>query len=333
MRPSAPAYIQLYPTTRCNQSCLFCFNESSRTDAELSPEKALRLLGILDREGISEVDIMGGEPLLVPWLLDFMRSAAKKGIRVNVSTNGSMPGLMERFADLSAPLPTVGVSLEGSTADRHNRLTGSLNFHQALASIRRLVSLHLDPVVKTVVCRTTMKDLQCIAGLLRGMGVGRYCLIHMDLLSAEPALAREALGFTDFSDVVTRIRESNPDMEISFVHASCFRKESLPAGVRCAGGVRKLSIQADGSVSPCNLLHGAPEFLLGNIFTDPFRDIWENPKLLYFRHGKATECERRDCRNHVNCTGGCPAHAIFHGRHEVAEDIRCDIARKRNTPI
>ena len=43
-----------------------------------------------------------------------------------------MPDLLQRFKGISPDNFNIGISLEGSTAEKHNRLTGSNNFASPL---------------------------------------------------------------------------------------------------------------------------------------------------------------------------------------------------------
>jgi len=289
----------------------------------MSPENALDLLDIMPDLNIRDLDIMGGEPFLLTWMPSFLHAAIKEGIMVNISSNGSFPEVMQEFEGLSPGKINIGISLEGSSAQLHDRLTGADNFSRAVASITNLISLGLDPVVKTVVNRQTMADMQDIIALLKQLGVRRFYLIHRDLFTMNSDEKGDAPGFPEFMQFFLRTVEQNPDFEINRVNASCFEKEKLPEGVRCAGGVRKLSIMPDGSVYPCNLFQHLPEFSLGNIFSDPFPEIWSSPRLELFRHFSSNRCSRTDCSNHASCTGGCPAHAFFHGYDPQIADIRC----------
>ncbi len=284
---------------------------------------ALRLLDILADHGTGEIDIMGGEPFLLDWMPDFIHSAAMKDMAVNISTNGSRPELVGRFSDSDPSKVTVGVSLEGSSAVNHNRLTHSSHFDQALQTIRDLDFLGFEPVVKTVLNRSTQKDIKDIVGLVRDLGIRRYYLIHMDVMTKSPSLIRESLGYVHFLKFHEKIRKENSDVGIFRVNASCFEKDNLPSGARCAGGVLKLSVMPDGSVFPCNLFHFSEEFRLGNIFDDDFYSLWMSPKLSCFRTFSNTACGAMDCENHVSCTGGCPAHGYYHYRDAGAQDIRC----------
>ncbi len=154
----------------------------------------------------------------------------------------------------------------------------------------------------------------------------------MDLLSKNESLIKETLSYKAFINFYEQIKKENSDISINKVNASCFNKDSIPAGTRCAGGVRKLSILPDGSVFPCNLLHCIDEFNLGNIFNEDFQFIWMNPKLGLFRKCKLNICSIDNCDNKHLCTGGCPAHGLYHYGDPNRPDIRCvyNHARKLN---
>jgi MoaA/NifB/PqqE/SkfB family radical SAM enzyme len=102
----------------------------------------------------------------------------------------------------------------------------------------------------------------------------------MDILSKKDAELKKTFPYIAFLDFYREIKQANPDIEIHRVNASCFDRTSLPPGIRCAGGLRKLSILPDGSVYPCNLFHNNRKFALGNIFRDRFTEIWRHPKIL-----------------------------------------------------
>ncbi len=286
-------------------------------------DNACRLLEILSENSVRELDIMGGEPFLLHWMPEFVGRAVKKGLTVNLSTNGSVPDITGRFRDFSRRNFTVGLSLEGSTEERHRTLTRAVHFSGVLRNITELLSAGFNTVVKTVVNRETMADIQDIVYLLKKIGVRRYYLLHMDLLSGTDSSRFSALSYPTFLSFYEKIRDANPDMSILKVNASCFEKDTLPSGVRCAAGVRKLAVMPDGAVYPCNLFHNMESFRLSNIFEADLTTIWDDPRLDIFRNAAQNSCEAGDCANRTSCTGGCPAHAYFNGGDSSAGDLRC----------
>jgi radical SAM protein with 4Fe4S-binding SPASM domain len=278
-------------------------------------------LDILAENRINSIDIMGGEPFLVPWISDFVEAGLSKGMSLNISTNGSIPGVFHRFRGISHDHFNIGISLEGSTTEKHNRLTGSDNFERAIESLKKLIGFSLDPIVKTVFNRETEDDIQNIVDLVRESG--ETLLYHPDGHIRQKGHRGKILSTNAFSEFHQKIRRENPDIEVHRVNASCFEKNSLPPGVRCAGGVRKLSVLPDGAVFPCNLFHHMKGFELGNIFRDCFNDIWSDPRLDLFRRYQGNRCSMHTCKNQASCTGGCPAHGYYHYGDPDVADIRC----------
>ncbi len=324
-----PQFIQFYPTLRCNQQCFFCFNAGipkSRLQREISFDQALRLVRICRSHGIREIDVMGGEPLLLDWMPDFAREAVAEGLQVNISTNGSNPGLIHRFAGLPPGMINIGVSLEGGSAGRHHERTRSVHFDSVLRTVASIAEAGIGPIVKSVVTRSTAADIQSIVDRVRLLGVRRYFLIHADAMTRDITVMEDCPGYSSFRDFVDRIQRASTDMAIEPVAASCFTRHRLPAGVRCAGGVRKLAVLPDGSLYPCNLLFHFPDMRLGNLFEDDLRVIWEDPRLSVFRTNECCGCTENSCPNLQHCTGGCPAHNLLHAGSFSGRDVRCRAA-------
>lgn len=289
----------------------------------MTADAAIELVEVMCRNSIRELDIMGGEPFLLPWLNDLLAAASLNEITVNISTNGSVIRPLAGLTGKSGKGLTVGISLEGSTAGLHERITGAGHFTTAMAALRALADSGLDPVVKTVVNRETAGDIQNIIGLIRELGISKYYLIHMDLFSRDTRAADNAIGYTEFEAFAALIRKTNPELAVGTVTASCFNGTARTRGRRCAGGTSKIAVMPDGSVLPCNLFQGIPEFRLGNIFQNSLEDIMASPVLDYFRAFSGNNCSAPDCRNKDNCTGGCPAHGIYHYGKPDGPDIRC----------
>jgi radical SAM protein with 4Fe4S-binding SPASM domain len=292
----------------------------------LSFRESLTILEILKDRGTGEIDVMGGEPLLLPWMPDFAKKASEEGMKVNISTNGSCLTAIDRFRDTDPEKITIGVSLEGSSEKRHNTVTASSHFSLAIEAIKTLLSFGLNLVVKTVVSRTTAPDIPNIISLLRELGARRYYLIHMDVLTRDPAVMKESFSYPEFKLFYDDTALVSHDMEIFPVSASCFSKEAIGQPARCSGGVNKLSILPDGSVFPCNLFHRSPDFCLGNIMKDDFLSIWANPRLKAFREYAGNTCDDHLCVNRTSCTGGCPAHGHIHSGNFNGRDVRCELS-------
>lgn len=141
-------------TDRCNLRCATCGqwgpagfmhgqDARARLAQEVSPARYQELWRDLVARGEHPmVYLWGGEPMLYPGCLDVIESAAALRLPVSIATNGT------RVADAAArlaraPLFLLQISIDGPTADIHNRIRptagGGDSFsavNEALAQVR-----------------------------------------------------------------------------------------------------------------------------------------------------------------------------------------------------
>ena len=87
-------------TSGCNFRCPFCHNASLVTHMGENPEYRVEdiLNTLKKRTGILEgVCITGGEPTLMPGLVEFMRQVKDLGFLVKLDTNGTNPETIKRL--------------------------------------------------------------------------------------------------------------------------------------------------------------------------------------------------------------------------------------------
>jgi radical SAM protein with 4Fe4S-binding SPASM domain len=320
-----PSFIQLYPTLRCNQNCSFCFNQnlSSALYKDMDAKDAYALSDTLIKTGISEIDILGGEPMLVPWMKDFVNYATGSGISLNISTNGSLFDVVSQFAEVHIDSLNIGFSIQGFS-ETHNALTGANNFFKAVAGLKKMIAAMKNPIVKSTLMRGNMNEIYDLVSYLAGLGVKRYYLLYEDVIGRGKEFT--CLSFSEFWRFYSKMKTDMAGLlDIGFVAASGFYTNSLQPEGRCDAGIRKLAILPDGSVFPCNLFAGFKEFRLGNIFEDGLEKIWRSQVLEDFRkYDGNNKCNLINCDHYFTCRGGCPAHSYyFYGTFDMA-DPRCN---------
>jgi radical SAM protein with 4Fe4S-binding SPASM domain len=288
----------------------------------MTEKEAFLLLDTAMEWNIPEIDILGGEPLLIPWMIDFIRRSSDMKITINISTNGGLPEAIRRLSEIAPDFVNVGFSILGFS-ETHNLFTRSDNFSKALSGIKRLIAAGKPPIVKSVLIKGNEHELSRLVSFFAGIGVQNYFLLHEDIIGRPSDTV--CSSFPEFLASYAKIHaEFSGQLDTGFVAASGFYKYGAEKNGRCDAGTTKLAIMPDGSVFPCNLLIGFREFLLGNIFQDDREMIWNNPVLQYFRDfNQKNPCNIGSCTSHNTCTGGCPAHSysFFHALN--APDPRC----------
>ena len=179
-----PSFIQFYPSMRCNQRCRFCFNQNISDQSsyrDMTVKDAFFLCDMAAAKGISEIDILGGEPMLVPWIKDFIDHAAGSGISINISTNGSLPEAVSQLTEIRTQSLNIGFSVQG-LEKTHNALTFSNNFSPAIAGITAAIAQGISPIVKSTVTPENMNEIEGLVTHLAEIGVKRYFLLHEDII-------------------------------------------------------------------------------------------------------------------------------------------------------
>jgi radical SAM protein with 4Fe4S-binding SPASM domain len=324
---NSPSFIQLYPTLRCNQSCSFCFNQNISRSAsykDMSEKNAYALVDMLVKTGIREIDILGGEPMLLAWMKDFVEYVAGLDITLNISTNGSFPDIVSQYADIKTPLMNVGFSIHGFS-QTHNALTLADNFSKAVTGIKLLIDGGKSPIVKSVLTPKNKNEIYEIVLYLRDIGIKRYYLLHEDIIRRDQY--SEYFSFPEFYEFYSEVKQKlKGTLDIGFVAASGFYKYESRKGIRCNAGVTKIALLPDGSAFPCNLFLGFDDFRLGNIYQDGMESILKNPILERFKNHDGNRCTRVSCRHYSVCSGGCPAHIFYVYGSLDAADPRCKIS-------
>ena len=130
---------------RCNQSCAHCHVNAGPTRTEMMAADLLALIPqILERRGISCLDLTGGAPELHPGFRELVRQARSRGTAVIDRCNLTIlsePGQ----EDLAEFLADQGVSITASlpcySAKNVDRQRGDGVFERSISGLRRLNAL------------------------------------------------------------------------------------------------------------------------------------------------------------------------------------------------
>jgi radical SAM protein with 4Fe4S-binding SPASM domain len=225
-----PTFVQLRLTNLCNLRCRMCgqwgdtgiFRGAIGAGGVPLPGDAARLHDVLglDRQLTLDehvrlidelapsrpvVSLFGGEPLLYPDLVQLVRHAKQRGLRLTMITNGS---LLERHAEelVHAGIDSIAVSFDGHP-ELHDTIRGQAgSYASAAGGVRALarararrgrvhpVLLAIFPITELNVeaVEPTMEALSELP--LDGVNVGLRWFVPRDAGLAYEAVMREELG-------------------------------------------------------------------------------------------------------------------------------------------
>ena len=188
-------------TDRCNLRCTYCMPAEGLPwlpkDEMLSDEELLRLIGIFVRDGITQVRLTGGEPLLRRSLVDLVSGIAALDPRPRIAMTTNGVGL-ERVATAlaAAGLDRVNVSLDTIDSETFTRLTRRDRLGDVEAGMRAAADAGLTPVKVNAVAMRGIND-DSVADVLA------WCLERGYELRFIEQMPLDAQHAWDRSDMIT----------------------------------------------------------------------------------------------------------------------------------
>jgi Fe-coproporphyrin III synthase len=201
-------------TQRCNLKCVHCYAQSEDRDyaGEMSTEEAKVMIDDLAEFGAPVLLFSGGEPTIRKDLLELMHYAKGKGMRVVISTNGTLitAERAKEFADVG--LSYVGVSLDGGkeTHDEFRGLPGS--FDKALAGIRNSRDAGIKVGLRMTINKRNWQDIPEIFKVMREENIPRACFYHLVYTGRGSELMKEDLDHEETRKAVRLIMDHTKAM-------------------------------------------------------------------------------------------------------------------------
>ena len=287
-------------TRSCNLRCVHCYSDShaQKYPGELTLEEAKRVIDDLVAFKVPALLFSGGEPLTRPDLLELMEYAATSGLRVTLSTNGTL--IDEPTAQWlhEIGLTYAGISLDGigETNDLFRGKKGA--FDGAVRGMRNCRAVGQKVGLRLTLTRRNCMDLHDIFNFIEAEDIQRACFYHLvysgrgnaadELTTAEirramdiilertrafheRGLKKEILTVDNHAD--------NVYLYLKLLERKSARAEEVyrlmkwNGGGANSSGVGIANIDTQGNVHPDQFWQSAT---LGNVKQRPFSEIWSD---------------------------------------------------------
>ncbi len=338
-------------TRQCNLSCLHCYAsaDSRRSPGEMDTTAGRAFIRDLADFSVPVILFSGGEPLLRKDLLSLASLAREVGIRVALSTNGTLITDTIAREIKKVGFTEVGISLDGIGASNDHFRGQNGAFEAALKGIRSCVALGLRVSLRLTITRFNYQEIPAIFRLVEAEGIDRVCFYHIAYSGRGSNLQGEDVSHSQKRAVVDTICEHTLDLyrrgmfkEILTVgnHADGVylylklkrhepqRAQRVLELLRVNGGntsgIRIGAVDDLGNVHPDQFWW---HYSLGNIRQRKFGDIWmdtSDPLLRGLKNRKALlkgRCAR--CQYLDLCNGNLRVRAEAVYGDVWAEDPAC----------
>ncbi len=182
--PLIRKFIPLYGVTailslsyRCQCSCPHCGagKYPKLAEGELSPEEIMNFINDLARLGGACVHFFGGEPLMAPRLVEYVRHTKARGLVATVDTNGLLldEGMVLKLK--AAGIDLVRVSLDSPREEEHDAHRGIKGcWRKAVEGIRLSVKHGIPCFMSLYATKENLAsgDFEKMIAMARELGVG-----------------------------------------------------------------------------------------------------------------------------------------------------------------
>ncbi len=317
--------VQFSISASCNLACTYCYatdrEESSFPPLTLSDYQRLadEIVGHFG-SGVS-FTLTGGEPLLNKDVFKIGRYLRDLGCSVDILTNGTLIN-PSNISDLKSSFDSVSISIDGSSASRHDTFRGNGSYAKVESAIALLDSHGIPYRLSMTVNRKNIDDVEAMAKLYGN---------RMNFAPLFPA-GRASSGREDVSisgkEYFECLKCASGVNPLGYCE-STLESSQERRRCKCAIGGYEISVSPTGDVYPCQLLH-YPEFLIGNVHNGSLVELLSGSPVI-------ERCSRMvvdniegcsSCFLRYVCGGACRARAYHESKNIFTSGSFCEYERE-----
>lgn len=275
--------LQLELSSRCNERCIHCYipNGKKNHGIDMPYSRFKNILDEFAEMGGIHVGLSGGEALLHKDFIKMLFYCREKDLKISVLSN--LINLTEEHikAMKTTNVSLVQVSLYSMEPGIHDFITtikGS--FYKTKDAIEKLVAADVPVQISCPLMKANKdgyKEVLKYAQKLKVRSNADYIMMAQADLDTSNLANRLSLNETEqvLSDIIEFDLDYVKGMQMTRpINNEMNRdKEKYLSQPLCGVGYDNCCITANGDVYPCA---GWQDYIIGNVYTQPLKDIWEN---------------------------------------------------------
>lgn len=304
-KTSAPSSAQRKPivvwniTRTCNLRCVHCYSnsEAQRYPGELNWKQMQAVVTDLAAYKIPSLLFSGGEPLIHSRFFDLVDFSSENGLKLTISTNGTLI-TPEKAARLkAAEVAYVGISLDG-IGEIHDEFRGKKGaFDAAVRGFKHCEEVGQKTGLRMTLTRHNVENIERILDFIEEQEIQRVCFYHLvpagrgaELQVLEPAAIRRAIDTIiarvalwhsrgETREVLTVTQPADGAYLLNRMenenHHNLLQARQLlgwNGGGAFSSGRAVSNIDTQGNVHPDQFWQ---DVQLGNVKQTPFSEIWD----------------------------------------------------------
>lgn len=282
-------------TNYCPLSCKHCYLPNKNT-AMASREDINKVLDLIDKSGITQVQVTGGEPMAHPDIEYIVNSLVDRGIIISFTTSGILVNddafkYINRIKEVRGS--HVKVSLDGSK-DTHNKIRmNKLAYDNAIKFIKKSVENGIEVKLGATIMGQSKEEIEELVVTAKNLKVS---MIELGNLISQGEAVKNNLSskIEEIQEFRECLNEKYKDNKFSIK----ITPDELPAK-NCGAGYQIVAIKPNMDVVPCS----AVSFKMGNLKEQTFKQIMKNFGEKFSKLESPCKKYCDGCKENKNCSG------------------------------
>jgi radical SAM protein with 4Fe4S-binding SPASM domain len=311
--PFSPLFVDLSPSSACNQSCPYCFTEWIRKPAVImSKELLFKTISDLAAFRVKNIEFQGiGEPFLNQHTAEAISLAVKNNINCYIVNNGTAiePYLKTvvplvnflRFSSFEATPEMYGIT-HGTNGDDHAKVVSAM---KEAVRIKRATCSTVLINATFMLSGYNMTSMIDTIKLAREIGLDALHVKVSDFVPQNTWQKKLTVDMAGYKSLLEEARSLAIDKffinireDYSSFHVMPHKEYRV-----CHGCDFAVQILPTGKVYPCYHWFGNERYCYGDLSTQTFEEIWKSD-----RRRRVKEIMAQNDPNDCGCT--CKQHSL-----------------------
>ncbi len=324
-----------YLSFRCNLACQHCSVFSSPdvdTSEDLGTEDCMQVVEQMQELNVRCALMSGGEVLFRPDAIEIMQAVIDHDISVGLETNGLLiTDAFIKFAQQANERRkfNVCISVDGGTAETHDKVRGPNTFKRTIANLHRLKEANVPFDIQCILNHHNMSTIPNYLAEARALRpvIGQVQFGFLNPVGRGNEFIKEVgLRDDDMFKILDMIQAEQPDFDGKILikappaavppkYLGLMERENVAGCKTCQFPL--LGVLPNGDITICALSRDNDTIYYGNTKTDRLKDIWVKTRMDMLRSTYVAADSLTgicgDCIWQKSCKGSCRAWAFEQG--------------------
>jgi len=270
---NAPKNIYLTLTDSCNLKCVYCYATERHKEKDATFETWKKYVEeAIDFAKKPSFCFTGGEPLLIPYIFDLAEYIKERDCKCLLLTNGTLINKDEIAEKVASCFDLVKISLDSLDENISKELRGAGIVEKVRLAFNLLKLRNCNVQILATVTSKTNKNLDSFSANFNNQ-------VNFQPFYQDMGRARNKQNLSISGSVYFDVLNDNGIFKILPGFSKNILSYRNNPYKRCAMANEEISIDADGNIYPCHMLH-YENFLCGNLNKERISEIYKNSAVL-----------------------------------------------------